>query len=698
MAPPRRRQLALRIARRLGRFAGRLVKAAVCLAVVGGVVLAVAWAAFPFPRERLRPRPASPTVLDVRGREMLRLVAADGHWHRPVPLERISPWLIRATVAVEDRRFWRHPGVDPLAAARAAVQNLAAGRIVSGASTLDMQICRMMGGRPRTFRAKTVESFRALQLNALKTKREILELYLNLAPYGRNCRGVEAASRAYFGRDAGELSLAEAALLAGLPQSPSRLRPDRHPRAARRRQRLVLAQMAAEGLITDRQRREAQADPIVLRGAAAPRRATHAAWLALKQRPTGGRTTIDLDVQQQVERLAAEHARRLPDGAEQAVVVIDIAASAIRALVGSGDVTDPVDGQVNGALARRSPGSALKPFLYAAAFEAGRLNAASIVHDVPIQRGGWAPGNFDRTFSGEVTAAEALRRSLNVPAILVAEGVGLARCCGVLEAAGVRLPADAQRRGGLALAVGGIEVTLLDLTNAYATLGRRGVRMRPRLFADEPRQAAGALGADVCAAVDEILSSRRRRPRGAEGLRRQDVPWFMWKTGTSAARRDAWAVGHNGRFAVGVWVGRFRGTGRVAFVGAEAAEPLLARLFDLPALRRRGAPSPARPIVVRRPLPVPAEAADVPRILAPSRGETFLALGGRAVIRTRTNRLGGLTWFLDGRLIDARRAARLELPPGSYELRCVGPAGRSSNAVRFVIRPTGATRGGSSEG
>ena len=244
---------------------------------------------------------------------------------------------------------------------------------------------------------------------------------------------------------------------------------------------------------------------------------------------------------------------------------------------------------------------------------------------------------------------------------------------------------------------GGMEVTLLDLTNAYATLGRGGLRTTPRLFADEAVESAPALDAGVCAAIDDILSSRHRRPAGLEDLRAADVPWMMWKTGTSAGRRDAWAVGHNTRFAAGVWVGRFHGTGRVDFVGAGAAEPLLASLLALPRLRSLQDPPAPPPIQVRRPLPVPAEVAAAIRITRPSDGETFLALDGRAVIRPRANLEGDLRWFLNGRLLEAAAAARLDLAPGRYELRCT-PADGDHVKRRAVPRPhPGPGRAGGSE-
>jgi penicillin-binding protein 1C len=663
------------------------LKALALLSGLSAVASVVVWHLCAFPRERLQQWCTSPAVLDIKGRPMFSIVGPDEQWRYPVAMEDISPWLVQATIAVEDERFYHHPGVDPAAILRAARQNLLAGRIVSGASTLDMQVCRMMDNRPRTCRAKIVEAFRALQLNRLMSKRQILEVYLNIAPYGGNLRGVEAASLAYFNKRAKDLSLAEAALIAGLPQSPGKYRPDRRLDAAMRRQAVVLRRMFDARMITAQQLAQAQSSPVEVGRSSRFPRAIHASFMALRQRPAGGQTTIDLDIQGQVERLAREHLRTLPEGTDLAIVVIDVVSSAIMAMLGSGDPNDPVDGQVNGVVAKRSPGSALKPFIYAAAFEAERLNGESPVYDVPISRGGWTPSNFDRTHAEQINAAEALRRSLNVPAILVAEGIGLARCCGTLEAVGVGLPVDARKRGGLALAVGAVEVDLLDLTNAYATLARRGSRRQPRLFADEPGTEARALKAEVCASISDILSSRRRQPAMADCQPVDDLPWFMWKTGTSSGRRDAWAVGHNYRYAIGVWAGRFRGTGRLEYVGAEAAEPLLCKLFCLPQLRAERDPPSPEAIHVRQPLSMPKELAEDLRIISPGADEVFVAVSGSAVVHAQANRDGDNSWFLNGRLAGNGRTQRLVLTPGTYELRCVGQEGSSSTVAFTVCSP-----------
>ncbi len=553
--------------RRLERWIRRLGRTTLVslLAALGG--FAVADALYPFPQELLERRPVSPEVLDRHGRMLFTRTASDEQWRRPIPLEETGSWLAKATIAVEDRRFREHRGVDPLAAGRAVGQLVSSGRVVSGASTITMQVCRMMEPRSRTLTTKAIEAFRALQLERRRTKDEILELYLNLAPYGGNFRGVECAARRWFGKAAADLSLEEAALLAGLPQSPTRLRPDRHPEAARARRDHVLARMLEEGFVDEEQYERARSAPLVLEPTPRRRIASHAALLALARRASGGRTTIDLDVQRELERLAADHLRDLPAESDLAAVVIDVARAEIVALLGSADLDDPLDGQVNGALALRSSGSTLKPFVFAAALDSLRLEPDSVIDDAPIELAGWTPENFDGSFDGEVGVEEALRRSLNVPALRVAVRTGLHRCLGVMEGCGLRFPRGVLSRSGLALVTGATEVALLDLTNAYATLARDGVHRPAKIFPDDPSPERRVLTGTTCRILGDILASG-------------DRPAFSSKTGTSSAHRDAWAVGWDGTLAIGVWIGRFGGSGHVSYTGREAAEPLLRRLFS----------------------------------------------------------------------------------------------------------------------
>lgn len=667
------------------RWLKRLAIAACSVWLLAYIGFCAVWYTCPFPVAQFDHQPVSPLVTDRAGQTMLYLVGDNDQWRQPVPLENISPWLIQATLAAEDARFREHSGLDYSALVRAMSQNIAHLKIVSGASTLTMQVCRQLDRKPRTLTAKLWQVLRAWQLERLRSKDQILEAYLNLAPYGGNVLGAEAAAQWFYGKHATDLSLGEAALLAGLPQSPNRFRPDRHPTEARIRRQFVLRRMRELDMITAAQADAAAAEPLPATSTRRISSAPHAAWLALQKRPRGGRTTIDLTMQRAVEAAVAQQIPLWPTGTDTAVCVLDIASSDIVAWVGSADPHDPRDGQVNGGLAKRSPGSALKPFLYAAAFQTRRLGPDSRVYDGPLERAGWSPENFDKTFTGEIAAAEALRRSLNVPAILVAEQVGLSRCVGTLAAAGVTLPSNAAQRGGLALAVGGIEVSLLDLTAAYATLGRGGIAQRPRLFLDETTPAEQALDADVCAAISDILSVRHRRPRGWEQLSDTQLPWCMWKTGTSSGHRDAWALGHNGRYAIGVWVGRFSGAGHVDYVGQEAAEPLLARLFATPEFRQLRHPSPSTTWTVSRPYTLTRPATAPLRITTPTRGDIFLSASGPVVIRPATNREGEARWFLNGRLIAEHRPEPLHLQPGRYELRCVDPAGQAS-AVEFSVQ------------
>jgi penicillin-binding protein 1C len=727
---------------RLRRTVRRCVLCLTALAGSAASIVLIVQLVFPFPVQTLERWPASPRVEDRTGRPLLQLVGKDEQWRFPIPLDEMSPWIVQATIAAEDERFYEHSGVDTTALLRAVLQNLQAADVVSGASTITMQLCRMVDDRPRTLTAKLIETSRALNIERRFSKLEILEHYLNLAPYGGNIRGVEAASQRYFRKNACDLSLAEAALLAGLPKSPTQFRPDRYPDRATTRQTYVLRRMREVGMISVEQEQlatswqadcrseVAQQDNMLRTAGTVTTRSTltsastyqhetqasesiarnpdplacdsflyqetvsardrsksgaHAAWLALRRRPEGGRTTIDPSCQSTTEQLVNHHRADLPAGSDIAVVVIDISSSEIVALVGSADFSDPVDGQVNGVLARRSPGSALKPFFYATAFDAKRLNAESVVDDSSIERGGWRPDNFDSTFRGQMTVADALRESRNVPAILLLEALGSSRCVGVLNSVGVRLPKNVERLGGLAIAVGAVETTLLDLTNAYATLGRDGRFTKPRLFADEPLDERVVLGKPACRTVNAILASTERTPHGCEHVPAGQLPWFMWKTGTSSGRRDAWAVGHNGRFAIGVWVGRFSGAGHEAFVGREAAEPLLARLFTSRLIRATKVPESPDELLVTLPLNlIPDAGRNLPMIVSPASNSEWLCADGRsALIPVTVRNAEEAAWFLNGRPATEVRDS-LNLAPGSYELRCIASNGQAT-AVRFSV-------------
>jgi penicillin-binding protein 1C len=451
-----------------------------------------------------------------------------------------------------------------------------------------MQVVRLLAPRRRTWRTKLVESFRALQLERATGKDDILALYLNRAPYGGNVVGAEAAARLYFGKPAADLTLGEAALLAGVPQHPARFHPRRHLAAALERRGYVLDRMEALGQITPAERRAAEAERVRVHPRRRPAAAPRYADFVLARHGRAGRvlaTTHDAALQALARRAAAPHAERFRamgiDG--MAVVVIDVAASSLPVLVGSMAPDDPATGQVNAAAAPRQPGSLLKPFLYAAAFDAGRLTPQQVVYDVPTVWRGYAPRNFDRRFGGAMPAARALRESRNLPAVRLLARLRPARLAHDVRRLGLAVPA-AETRCGLSLALGTAEIPLLRIANAYAALARLG-RYRPLrvLASDSAGPATRVYSPGAAWMVLDILASG-----SAETLSEP-----AWKTGTSWNHRDAWAVAVTPRYVTAVWVGRLSGRPHPALVGAGAALPVALEIAaGLPGNRNAGWPRP----------------------------------------------------------------------------------------------------------
>ncbi len=544
---------------------------------------------FPFPGGlpgEVRRAHESVRVLDRDGHLLRAFIGADDTWMFWTGLDDVSPRLLEATVAAEDGRFWSHPGVDLLAVARAAWSNVTRGRTVSGASTVTMQVIRLMEGRPRTLRSKVVESFRALQLEGLMDKRRILEWYVNLAPYGGNLVGAEAASRAWFGKAAGDLTIGEAALLAGLPQAPSRLRPDRHPGRARARRDWVLGRMAVHGFITEAERAIALREPVPGVRRSFPVEAPHAAELARRSHPGVPvlRTALDARVQELAERSLRDGVRALRPGGvtNGAVVVIENGPGAVRALVGSCDFfAAEDDGQVNGATAPRSPGSALKPFTYALAFERGICAPGTVLPDIPSVFGAYEPENYDGVHHGLVSARLALAASLNIPAVRLLKETGPAPLHALLRDAGIATLRADPARYGLALTLGAPEVTLIDLTGAYAALARLGVHRPARLLETDPVvPGSRLLSAEAAFLVADILADTDRLGGRPAWKTPEAQARMAWKTGTSYGHRDAWTVAYTPAYTVGVWMGNFDGRPARALVGIEAAAPVAARILD----------------------------------------------------------------------------------------------------------------------
>ena len=597
------------------------------------------------------------------GRTLALLPAPGGVWRFRVRAEDVAPVLLETLVAIEDRRFWWHPGVDPLALARAAVQDLRAGRIVSGGSTLTMQAARLLEPRPRTWRSKLIEIARAVQLEWHFSKPEILGIWLSLAPYGGNLEGVRAGSLAWFGAGPALLDPAQAALLAAIPRRPEALRPDRHAERARVLRDRILG---ADGGAMPTQR------------VALPQHARQAVAALPRAGPFPVDrvvTTLDLPMQRMLERFAAERLRGLPERASIAVLVADMATRELRAVVSGGDglqagiLQAGRAGAMDLTWAVRSPGSAMKPFIYAMAFQDGIAAPQTRVDDLPRRFGAYAPEDFDRSFQGAVTAADALRRSLNLPAVALLDRVGPLRFAAAMKGAGVTLRLPPGADPSLPLALGGAGVTLRELAGVYAALGSDGRAMALRLVPGEAT-ARDFLQPRAAAVIAEVLT--QRFPDGGPA-------GVAWKTGTSWGGRDAWALGFDAAHVAGVWVGRPDGTPLPGATGRNLALPLLAQVMELlPPAPRPEPRSDARPVTSSR-----VSQEDALRLLFPPPGAV---LNGDSAVVLRV--MGGrrpLTFLVDGARL-ATDPARREVAwqpagPGFYRLVVLDADGGMARAA-----------------
>lgn len=560
------------------------------------LLLATAWGldrAFPPPLPETR---GATVVLAADGTPLRAFPGPEGTWRYPVTPDEVSPLYLEALLGYEDRWFRRHPGVNPVALARAAGQWLRHGRIVSGGSTLTMQVARILEPAPRSVGGKLRQMLRALQLEWRLDKDQILALYLNHAPFGGTVEGVEAASWAYLGKPARELSRAEAALLAVLPQAPSRLRPDRHPDAARAARDKVLARLAAQGIWSQADVDAARIEAVVSRRLRPP---THAALLARRLHaaaPGVGRvqSTLDIALQQRLEARLSAWFANLPERTSAALLVIENENLAARAYVGSLEFGDARRlGHVDMVRAVRSPGSTLKPFLYGLAMDDGLVHSESLLVDAPQDFDGYRPANFDPAFHGPVSVADALRLSLNVPAVDLLDRVGPARFSARLAHAGLDLQLPRGAKPNLSIILGGTGATLEELVGAYAALNRDGLAGRVRYTPDAPREERRLLSPGAAWIVREILEAHGRPGLPEQWLQPGGRRRVAWKTGTSYGFRDAWALGSTRAYTVGVWVGRPDGTPLPGQYGAITALPLLLDVVDsLPRLPGEGVRPP----------------------------------------------------------------------------------------------------------
>jgi penicillin-binding protein 1C len=621
--------------------------AAAAFAIVFLSILAIgAWVVSlgPLPQARQ----VSTTIVDRNGKLLRAYAMADGRWRLPVDAKTgIDPGYLKLLLAYEDRRFYSHGGVDPFALGRAALQLVTRGHIVSGGSTITMQLARLMEPRrERSVYAKLRQMVRALEIERQLNKDQILDLYLALAPFGGNLEGVRAASIAYFGKEPKRLSSAESALLVALPQSPETRRVDRYPDVARAARDRVLDRMVEDGRVSEEDAASAKAAPVPRLRKPMPILAPHSADQAIatvKDSPVI-RLTLDSSLQKVLEALARDRAIALGPNISVAIVAVDNESGDVLARIGSPDYFDDRRaGQVDMTRAVRSPGSTLKPFIYGLAFEDGFVHPESLIDDRPIRFGSYAPENFDMTFQGTVPVRKALQLSLNVPAIALLDRVGASRLSSRLKQAGANLVLPKDEAPGLAMGLGGVGVTLQDLVQLYSGLARLGTTRPLREIAkDEPRDSLRLMDQVAAWQVSNVLIGTPPPENAAHNR-------IAFKTGTSYGYRDAWSVGFDGRITIGVWVGRPDGAPVPGLVGRTAAAPILfdafARTGKLPA----SLPKPPKGTLV-------ASNAKLPLPL-----RRFRPVG--ELVRTSAEQAPHIQFPLNGSRIDVDRSGGAQFSP-----------------------------------
>jgi penicillin-binding protein 1C len=615
------------------------ISAALCPVLLAAFAL---WIISLGPLPLVQARQVSTTIVDRNGKLLRAYAMADGRWRLPVDAKTgVDPGYLKLLLAYEDRRFYSHAGIDPLALGRAAFQLVTRGHIVSGGSTITMQLARLMEPRrERSVYAKLRQMVRAIELERKLGKDEILDLYLALVPFGGNLEGVRAASIAYFGKEPKRLSLAEAALLVALPQSPETRRLDRYPEAARAARDRVLDRMVEDRNVLREDAAQAKAVMVPKLRRPMPILAPHSSDSAiaiLKDAPVI-RLTLDSSVQKVLEALAHDRALALGSNISVAIIAIDNESGDVLARVGSPDYFDERRaGQVDMTRAVRSPGSTLKPFIYGLAFEDGFVHPESLIDDRPIRFGSYAPENFDMTFQGTVPVRKALQLSLNVPAIALLDRVGASRLSSRLKQAGTNLILPRDEAPGLAMGLGGVGVTLQDLAQLYAGLARLGSTkpLREIINAKDDRDPMRLMDQAAAWQVGNVLIGTPPPENGAHNR-------IAFKTGTSYGYRDAWSVGFDGKMTIGVWVGRPDGAPVPGLVGRTAAAPILfdafARTGKLPA----ALPKPPRGALV-------ASNAKLPLPL-----RRFRALG--ELVRTGSEQAPRIQFPLNGSRIDVDRS------------------------------------------
>ncbi|MDE9556561.1 peptidoglycan glycosyltransferase PbpC [Xenorhabdus bovienii] len=543
-------------------------------------LLAAVWLAdkiWPLPLHNVK---MARVVVGEDGSPLWRFADNEGIWRYPVSLEQVSPEYIQALLTYEDRWFYKHPGINPVSLLRAAWQDIRAGKIVSGGSTISMQVARLIDPHPRTFTGKFRQIWRTLQLEWHYSKDQILEMYLNRAPFGGTLQGVGAASWAYLGKPPSELSPGEAALLAVLPQAPSRLRPDRYPERAQAARDKVLQRLKQYNVWSAENVADIKEENVWL----APRQVPHLAPLLARRMANGNpkeviQTTIDTGLQRQLEDMVLNWKYQLADKTSIGVLVVDHTDMAVKSYIGSVDLQDDSRfGHVDMISAWRSPGSTLKPFLYAMALDDGLIHGESLLQDVPRRFNDYRPGNFDSGFNGPVSASEALTRSLNLPAVQLLESYGAKRFTANLRNVGMVLRFPLGSEPNLSLILGGTAARMDELVSVYSAFARQG-KVSPLRFTPQQKTRDRQLFSAGAAWIVRRIMAGEGRPKPDDSLS-AEVP-LAWKTGTSYGYRDAWAIGLNARYTIGVWVGRPDGTPVVGQFGYATAIPIMNQINGL---------------------------------------------------------------------------------------------------------------------
>ena len=545
----------------------------------------------PLPLQEVQP---ARVVVAEDGTPLWRFADQHGVWRYPVTLEEVSPDYIQALLTYEDRWFWHHPGINPMAIVRAIGQNVLHHSIVSGGSTLTMQVARLIDPQPRTLRGKVVQAWRALQLEWHLSKRDILTLYLNRAPFGGTVEGVGAASWMWLGKPPSQLTKGEAALLAVLPQAPSRLRPDRWPQRAEAARNKVLDRLAEYRVWSAQDVADIKQESVWLPPRQTPQMAPLLARRLLSLSPDNKITsTLDVSLQRELENLAASLKTQLPPRTSLALLVVDHSNMKVRGYVGSVSFNDDSRfGHVDMISSVRSPGSVLKPFVYGMALDEGLIHGESLLQDVPRRFGDYRPGNFDSGFHGPVSASEALERSLNLPAVQLLDALGPKTVAARLRNVGLNLRFPAGAEPNLSLILGGTGARLDDIVAAYSAFARQGNAAQLRWLPQQPLLERPLLSPGAAWIIRRILAGEAL-PSGAV----PDIAPLAWKTGTSYGYRDAWTIGITPRYLIGVWVGRPDATPVAGQFGFASAVPVMNQVNNLLAghMSARGAPRDPRP-------------------------------------------------------------------------------------------------------